>query len=366
MPDPSIKVCFPAGLDEVEERWGWTKDPVAQALWETGRAEPGVEIKIRAGRTSEDLLHYARVAETLPCRHQVHLPWDIFDTDWSGWFSDEGSKVRAVEPLIASTFRPLRESKPFCAIFHNAAFNQNQSLPYDSPARFLCPVGAGEWLFVLERQIELFGWLVSEGMPIGMENMLSIGEIGSPPFPHELYTTVQIGHLAPQLSYIKKEAGIPICVWDMDHLQLTCCFYERQDPFGEVPKPEGYLPSLSQDEDELWQKTSLFVRGGEYPRTSVETKGNEAWRGYLRELKPQVVHVQGDIRRTPREEKRQHSPLFADDVLRTKQIHGAIVYGASIFTIESISCSPHCCPSRSPDAMRESYIALCQILLDLL
>lgn len=343
---------------------GWTEDPVAEALWQTGKAEPGVEIKIRAGRVQEDLPRYAEVARTLPCHHHVHLPWDIFDTDWSDWFFGEEAEVRTIEGLIASTFKPLRQAKPFCAIFHCVSFNQNQLLSYDSPERFLCPVEAGEWLFVLGRQIELFRWLVSEEILVGMENMISIGEIDRPPFPHEFYTTVQIGHLAPQLSYIKKEAKIPVCVWDMDHLQLTCCFYEQQNPFEEVPKPEGYLPPLSQDEDELWQKTSLFVRKGEYPRTSVETRGNEAWRGFLKELKPQVVHVQGDIRRTPREEKRQHSPLFADDVLRTKQIHAAIVGGASIFTIESNTCS--CCRSRSPDAMRESYLALCQILLDLL
>lgn len=366
MSDSAVKVCFPAGVHEIEEKMSWTEDPVAKALWETGKAEPGVEIKIRAGKVDEDLPRYAEMARTLPRHHQVHLPWDIFDADWSGWFSHEESKVRAVEPLIASTFKPLRQAKPFCAIFHSASFNQNQELPYNSLKRFLCPVGAEEWLFVLKRQIELFGWLVSEGMPIGMENMLCIGEIGREPFPHEFYTTIQIGHLPSDLSYIQKKAKIPVCVWDMDHLQLTYCFYEQQDPFEEVPKSEDYLPPLSQEETELWQKTSLFVRKGEYPRTSVETRGNEAWRGYLRVLQPQVVHVQGDIRLTPRGEKRQHSPLFADDGHRIKQIYEAIVCGASIFTIESVSCSPHCCPSRSPDAMRESYIALCQILLDFL
>lgn len=327
-----MRVFIPARVDEIPEKMKWLSKTTCRKLKNNGIIF-GFQIQgsVKGLRTSYPF--------------GVHLPSNLAN-QWQNSVVDE---VASLDP------------QPFYAVLHGNRVSQAAKSLREKKTKYLSDVGAEDYFGAFERLVKVIKDLQDLRIPVALENTgLTNFFMSNGVWQPETYLDLKIGSLSSDMLGIKKRTGCQLLL-DVEHLAFSLNFASRKHDYAHLAKE---LPSdISEKEKALMEEFGLFIRKGWVPVvTNPKGLGEE-----IKNIGASIYHISGSSGKEWLEIRDgkidSHAPIKENDK-PFREILKLILDQNPIIVPEVSGPENPCWAHRSSNAQKESFEALCQILVE--
>ncbi|MEK7143052.1 MAG: hypothetical protein AAB785_02480, partial [Patescibacteria group bacterium] len=305
-------VLAPSNPDQLSDRAGWFKKPIARKLAQ----EKGVEFGFELKGTPE------KITKAPPLFWGYHLPDDLA----SEWYYHPENRVS-----LLSHISHLSKLNPHYLVIHGIHLWRRESAQ-KYLHRYQNRSTPAEYLKVLEANVELLRDLKKIfGQRLKIENYpLYMYYQKDGRYIPETYLYTGSGRLN-DLLYICQKAKVGI-VLDLEHLILTLNFLNRKKNYSQIPVEKK--DKLTSEEKKLQKIFGFNLAKNSYPYADLPIDIKD----FIKKAGAKIYHLTGSTQDViPGKKVVTHAPIKSNDKIFRKHLRMVLAQKPEVLVLESAS-----------------------------